>query len=256
MITSGDVVFHLAAPRVKPSSSSWCTRIQTNVHDDGVRAEAREQKEEKLVVIASTSEVYGKSADVSFREGADLVSAPRSSTAWAYACSKLIDEFLALVVLEGEEAADRDRAALQHRRPATDAAGTAWCCPPSSGRPWPASRLPSSATAPSTRSFTYVADVVDALVKLAQEPRAVGEVFNVGNTEEVTIVALAERVKRMTGSPSAVQFIPYDEAYEAGFEDMPRRVPDISKVRNLIDYEPRLSLDEIVCRVVEYFRKA
>ena len=100
-----------------------------------------------------------------------------------------------------------------------------------------------------SRSFTYVADVVDALVKLAQEPRAIGEVFNIGNTEEVTIADLAERVKRMTDSASPVQFIPYDQAYEAGFEDMPRRVPDISKVRNLVGYEPRLSLDEIVCRV-------
>jgi len=107
-----------------------------------------------------------------------------------------------------------------------------------------------------SRSFTYVADVVDALVKLAQEPRAIGEVFNIGNTEEVTIRELAERVKRLTGSSSPVQLVPYDEAYEAGFEDMPRRVPDISKVHNLVGYEPRLALEEIVCRVVESFQKA
>jgi UDP-glucose 4-epimerase len=107
-----------------------------------------------------------------------------------------------------------------------------------------------------SRSFTYVADVVDALVKLAQEPRAVGEVYNIGNLEEVTIADLAERVKRMTSSVSPIQFIPYDQAYEAGFEDMPRRVPDISKVHALVGYQPRLSLDEIICGVIEHFRKA
>ena len=99
-------------------------------------------------------------------------------------------------------------------------------------------------------------DVVGALVKLAQEPRAVGEVFNIGNTEEVSIRELAERVKRITGSSSPVQLVPYDEAYEAGFEDMPRRVPDISKAGQLVGYQPRLGLDEIICRVVESYQRA
>jgi UDP-glucose 4-epimerase len=103
-----------------------------------------------------------------------------------------------------------------------------------------------------TRSFTYVGDVVEALITLTQEPRAVGEVFNIGNTGEISIKDLAARVKTLTGSASPVHFIPYDEAYEAGFEDMPRRVPDISKIRDLIGYEPKLDLDEIIARVVAY----
>ena len=106
-----------------------------------------------------------------------------------------------------------------------------------------------------SRSFTYVADVVDALIKLAQEPRAIGEVFNIGNTEEISIGVLAERVKALSGSESPIQFIPYDEAYEAGFEDMPRRVPDISKLQSIVDYQPRLGLDEIVRTVIEHIRQ-
>jgi UDP-glucose 4-epimerase len=105
-----------------------------------------------------------------------------------------------------------------------------------------------------SRSITYVGDVVDALIRLAEEPRAVGEVFNIGNVGEVSILDLAEKVKAMTGSSSTIQMVPYDEAYEAGFEDMPRRVPDISKIRALIGYEPKLDLDQIIYSVIEHIR--
>jgi UDP-glucose 4-epimerase len=105
-----------------------------------------------------------------------------------------------------------------------------------------------------SRSFTYVGDVIEALVRLAAEPRAVGQVFNIGNTGEITISGLAERVRELTGSRSPITYIPYSEAYEAGFEDMPRRVPDISKVSDLVGYQPRLALDDIIRRVVEHMR--
>jgi UDP-glucose 4-epimerase len=106
-----------------------------------------------------------------------------------------------------------------------------------------------------SRSFTYVGDVVDALIALATEPRAVGDVYNIGNTDEITIKELAERVKKATGSTSPIQLIPYDQAYEAGFEDMPRRVPDLAKLRGLIGYEPKVQLDEIISRVVQHARE-
>jgi UDP-glucose 4-epimerase len=105
-----------------------------------------------------------------------------------------------------------------------------------------------------SRSFTYVGDVVEALIALASEPRAVGEVFNIGNTTEVTIRDLAERVKKLSKSDSVIHYVPYDQAYEAGFEDMPRRVPDISKIRALIGFQPRLELDDIIRSVIEYTR--
>jgi UDP-glucose 4-epimerase len=106
-----------------------------------------------------------------------------------------------------------------------------------------------------SRSFTYVGDVVDALVKLVAEPRAVGQVFNVGNVEEITILDLARRVRDMSGSRSEIVFVPYDQAYEAGFEDMPRRVPDLRKLNALIGYEPKVQLDEILRQVIDYFQK-
>jgi UDP-glucose 4-epimerase len=106
-----------------------------------------------------------------------------------------------------------------------------------------------------SRSFTYVGDVVNALATLASEPRAIGQVFNVGNMGEISIRDLALRVKAMTGSSSTIEFVPYDQAYEAGFEDMPRRVPDISKLAELIGYEPKVGLDEIISRVIAYARE-
>jgi UDP-glucose 4-epimerase len=106
-----------------------------------------------------------------------------------------------------------------------------------------------------SRSFTYVGDVVEALVTLAQEPRAIGGVFNIGTTGEISMRALAERVKTLSGSRSPIQFVPYDEAYEAGFEDMPRRVPDISKIAELIGYEPKVALDDIITRVIAHTRE-
>jgi len=105
-----------------------------------------------------------------------------------------------------------------------------------------------------SRSFTYVGDVVRAMVALIDEPRAVGQVFNIGNGEEISIGNLAVRIKQLTASPSEIVKIPYDQAYEAGFEDMPRRVPDISKIRGLVGYEPKVQLDEILSRVIDYVR--
>jgi UDP-glucose 4-epimerase len=106
-----------------------------------------------------------------------------------------------------------------------------------------------------SRSFTYVGDVVRAMVALINEPRAVGQVFNIGNGNEITIGDLAAKVKTMTGSTSEIVTIPYDQAYEAGFEDMPRRVPDISRIRELIGYAPTVELDETLSRVIEHFRQ-
>ena len=106
-----------------------------------------------------------------------------------------------------------------------------------------------------SRSFTYVGDVVRAMVALITEPRAVGQVFNIGNGEEITIGDLAAKIKKMTGSRSEIVMIPYDQAYEAGFEDMPRRVPDISRIKALVGYEPTVQLDETLHRVIEHFRQ-
>jgi UDP-glucose 4-epimerase len=198
--------------------------------------------------------VYGKSTDVPFREAADLVLGPTAKHRWAYACSKLIDEFLALAYWK------------ERKLPVVIVRLFNTVGPRQTGQygmVLPTFVRQALASQPITvfgdgtqsRSFTYVGDVVDALVKLAHEPRAVGDVFNIGSTSEVTIQDLAERVKRMTASTSPIVNVPYDVAYEAGFEDMPRRVPDITKLQSLIGFEPKLGLEEIIRSVVEHVRQ-
>jgi UDP-glucose 4-epimerase len=255
MIDQCDVVFHLAAAvGVKLIVEQPVHTIETNVHGTEVVLK-HANKKKKLVIIASTSEVYGKSADVPFREGADLVLGATVKHRWAYACSKLIDEFLALAYWK-EKKLPIVIVRLFNTVGPRQTGQYGMVLPTFVRQALSGQTITVFGDGTQSRSFTYVADVVDALVKLAQEPRAVGEVFNIGNTEEVTIRELAERVKRITSSSSPIQLIPYDEAYEAGFEDMPRRVPDITKVGQLIGYQPRLGLDEIICRVVESFQRA
>jgi UDP-glucose 4-epimerase len=205
------------------------------------------------VLIASTSEVYGKSAIVPFTEDADLVLGPTSKHRWAYACSKMIDEFLALAYWK-----ERRLPVIIVRLFNTVGprqTGQYGMVVPSFVRQ-ALSGVPITVFGDGTqsRSFTYVGDVVRAMVALINEPRAVGQVFNIGNGHEISIEGLAERIKAMTGSASPIVKIPYDQAYEAGFEDMPRRVPDISKIRALVGYEPTVELDEILTRVIASLR--
>ena len=250
LVDRADVVFHLAAAvGVKLIVEKPVRTIETNVH--GTEVVLRHAaKKKKLVFIASTSEVYGKSAHVPFREDADLVMGATTKHRWAYACSKALDEFLALahwkesqlpvIVMRffntvgprqtgqyGMVVPTFVRQALQGEPITVFGDGT------------------------QSRSFTYVGDVVGALLKLMVHPGAVGEVYNVGNPEEVSIRDLAERIKAATGSASPIVTIPYSEAYEEGFEDMPRRVPDISKLNQAIGFEPKVGLDEIIRLVVE-----
>ena len=206
-----------------------------------------------LVVVASTSEVYGKSADVPFRETSDLVLGPSVKHRWAYACSKLIDEFLALAYWK-ERKLPVIVVRLFNTVGPRQTGQYGMVLPTFVRQALAGQPITVFGDGTQSRSFTYVGDVVEALMRLIREPRAVGEVFNIGNVGEVTILELAHRVKAMTGSNSPIQLVPYDEAYEAGFEDMPRRVPDITKIRDLVGYEPRVGLDDIIARVIEFMR--
>jgi UDP-glucose 4-epimerase len=227
--------------------------IETNVHGTEVVLK-HANKKKKLVFIASTSEVYGKSADVPFREGADLVLGASVKHRWAYACSKLIDEFLALAYWK-EKKLPVVIVRLFNTVGPRQTGRYGMVLPTFVRQALAGQPLTVFGDGTQSRSFTYVGDVVDALVALAAEPRAIGEVFNIGNTHEVTIKDLAERVRTLAGSDSPIHFIPYDEAYEEGFEDMPRRVPDIAKIHALIGFEPRLGLDDIIRSVIEHVRQ-
>jgi UDP-glucose 4-epimerase len=254
MIDRCDVVFHLAAAvGVKLIVEQPVHTIETNVHGTEVVLK-HANKKKKLVFIASTSEVYGKSADVPFREGADLVLGATSKHRWAYACSKLLDEFLALAYWK-EKKLPVVIVRLFNTVGPRQTGQYGMVLPTFVRQALAAQPITVFGDGTQSRSFTYVGDVVWALVRLAQEPAAIGQAFNIGNTGEVTIRALAERVKALTGSHSPIHIIPYDQAYEAGFEDMPRRVADISKIRDLIGYEPQMGLDEIICTVVEHLRQ-
>jgi UDP-glucose 4-epimerase len=252
-VDRADVIFHLAAAvGVKKIVEEPVATIETNVH--GTEVVLRQaNKKKKLVVIASTSEVYGKSTAVPFNEEQDLVMGPTHKHRWAYACSKAIDEFLALayhkekklpVIIVRLFNTVGPRQTGQYGMVIPNFVRQAL-----HGRP-----ITVHGDGTQSRSFTYVGDVVRALIALSEEPRAIGQVFNIGNGEEITINALAEKVKAMAGSDSEIVRIPYEQAYESGFEDMPRRVPDITKIRGLVGYEPKVDLDRILTEVIEFMR--
>jgi UDP-glucose 4-epimerase len=254
LIDRSDVVFHFAAAvGVKLIVEQPVYTIETNVHGTEVVLK-HANKKKKLVVIASTSEVYGKSEDVPFREDSDLVLGPTPKHRWAYACSKAIDEFLALAYWK------------ERKLPVIIVRFFNTVGPRQSGQYGmviPNFVRQALAGEPITvfgdgtqqRAFTHVTDVVGALLKLVVEPKAIGQVINIGNKQEITIQKLAERVRELSGSNSIIKLVPYDEAYESGFEDMPRRVPDLTRIKGLIGYEPKYELDEILTQVIDYFRK-
>jgi UDP-glucose 4-epimerase len=254
LIDRCDVIFHLAAAvGVKKIVEEPVATIENNVH--GTEVVLRHaNKKKKLVLLASTSEVYGKSTDVPFHENADLVMGPTVKHRWAYACSKAIDEFLALAYWKEKKLPVIIIRLFNTVGPRQT--GQYGMVIPNFVRQALA-RQPITVFGDGTqsRSFTYVGDVVGGMLALVKHPKAVGEVFNIGNGQEITIRALAEKIKAMTGSESPIVTIPYDQAYEAGFEDMPRRVPDIRKINALVGYEPRVHLDEILELVIDYFQK-
>jgi len=254
LVDRADVIFHFAAAvGVKLIVEQPVRTIETNVHGTEIVLK-HANKKKKLVVIASTSEVYGKSEDVPFREDSDLVMGPTPKHRWAYACSKAIDEFLALAYWK-----ERQLPVIVVRFFNTVGprqTGQYGMVIPNFVRQALAGEpITVFGDGTQSRSFTHVADVIQALLKLVREPRAIGQVINVGNTGEISMLKLAERVRELSGSKSPIKLVPYDEAYESGFEDMPRRVPDLSKLMALISYKPRFTLDDILSQVIDYFRE-
>jgi UDP-glucose 4-epimerase len=251
LVDQCDVIFHLAAAvGVKLIVESPVRTIETNVHATEVVLSLANKKKKK-VLVASTSEVYGLSTEVPFREDGNLVMGATTKGRWSYACSKAIDEFLALaywrekklptiVVRLFNTVGPRQTGQYGMVIPTFVKQALA-------GRP-----ITVYGSGKQTRCFCHVGDVVGALVKLMDNPKSVGEVFNVGSNQEISILDLAKRVKELTQSESEIVLVPYDEAYEEGFEDMPRRIPDISKVNKHIGFQPEKSLDAILRSVIEY----
>lgn len=254
LIDAADVIFHMAAAvGVKLIVEEPVRTIETNIHGTEVVLK-HAAKKGKLVMVFSTSEVYGKSTDLPFREDSDLVMGSTVKHRWAYACSKAIDEFLALAYWK-----ERDLPVIVVRLFNTvgprQTGRYGMVIPTLARQALEGMPLTVYGDGKQSRSFTDVSDVVGALMLLASEKSAIGQVFNIGNTEEVSILELAKKIRAKAGSSSDIVYIPYDKAYEAGFEDMPRRVPDLTKIHNLIGYEPKITLDGILDRVIASLRE-
>ncbi|MCA1587131.1 MAG: GDP-mannose 4,6-dehydratase [Chloroflexi bacterium] len=252
LVDEADIVYHLAAAvGVDLVVESPVRTIETNVHCTEVVL-AQASKKRKPVIIASTSEVYGKSKSVPFREDGDLVMGASTTGRWSYACSKAIDEFLALAYWK-ERKLPTVVARLFNTVGPRQTGRYGMVVPTFVSQALAGRPLTVFGDGNQTRCFCHVSDVVDALVDLVRlGDQAYGEVFNIGSQEEISIMSLADRVRGLSGSSSQIHVIPYDEAYEAGFEDMPRRVPEISKIEAAVGWAPTHSLDEILGDVISF----
>ena len=253
LVDDCDVVFHLAAAvGVKLIVESPVRTIETNVHGTEVvlRAASRQRKR---VLLTSTSEVYGVSEQIPFREDGNLVLGATSKGRWSYACSKAIDEFLALAY-HREKSVPAVIARLFNTVGPRQVGRYGMVVPTLVAQALDGEPLTVHGNGRQTRCFAWVGDVVDALLALMDHPGAAGEVFNIGSSEEVSITELAERVLALTGSSSGIAYVPYREAYVEGFEDMPRRVPDTSKAERFIGFRARTALDEILGEVIRDFK--
>lgn len=252
LVDRADAIYHLAATvGVFNIVESPVATIENNIGGTEVVLKMAAKKKKK-VIVASTSEVYGKTGKVPFKEQDDLVFGPTSKSRWSYACSKVIDEFLALAYWR------------QYRVPTVIVRLFNTIGPRQIGRyGMVVPRFLSQALAgqdltvygsgAQSRCFTYVSDVVEWLLRLWPLDEAVGEIFNLGNPEEITIAGLARKVIEITGAQVGIAYIPYQQAYEEGFEDMERRVPCIDKVVRYTGYSPAVSLDQALVRTRDWF---
>jgi len=251
LVDESEVVFHLAAAvGVRLIVESPVRTIETNVYGTQLVLEAA-CKKKKLVFAASTSEVYGKSEKVPFHEDDDLVMGATTKGRWSYAASKALDEFLALSYWK------------ERKQPVVIARLFNTVGPRQTGRygmvlpnfvrqALDGTAITVYGDGRQSRCFCDVADSVEAILRLVATPAAVGEVVNIGNDEEISIEGLAQRVKQQAKSGSPIEFIPYDQAYEPGFEDMPRRVPCLDKLVQLTGFRPATPLTKIIDRVIEH----
>lgn len=251
LVDQCEVIFHLAAAvGVKLIVESPVNTIETNVHGTEVVL-ALASKKKKKVLIASTSEVYGLSTQVPFSEDGNLVMGATTKGRWSYACSKAIDEFLALAYWR-EKKLPTIVVRLFNTVGPRQTGQYGMVIPTFVKQALSDRPITVYGDGKQSRCFCYVGDVIGALMKLMDDEQAVGEVFNVGSNQEITIGDLAKKVKELTRSESEIVFVPYDEAYEEGFEDMPRRIPDISKVNKQVGFQPEMDLDGILRSVIDF----
>jgi UDP-glucose 4-epimerase len=254
LVDRADVIVHLAAAvGVKLIVENPVRTMETNIRGSEIILELAAKKQKK-VVMASTSEVYGKTTQHLFHEDSDLVLGSTSKSRWCYAASKIVDEFLAKAYWK-QEGLPIVIVRLFNTVGPRQTGRYGMVIPSFVDQAIHSEPITVYGDGTQRRSFTWVGDVVEALIALAQHPQAVGEVFNIGHSKDISILKLAQLVKEAAGSDSEIVFIPHNEAYEEGFEDMQRRLPDISKINGLIGYKPTLDLGQIVERVIDHHRE-
>jgi UDP-glucose 4-epimerase len=254
LVSECDVIYHLAAAvGVQKIISQPISTIEINIGGTEVVLQTA-RRYRKKVLIASTSEIYGKGARFPFHEDDDSVMGPTTRSRWSYAASKAIDEFLALayhkevglpVVIFRLFNTVGPRQTGQYGMVLPRFVKSAL-----SGQP-----INVYGDGQQSRCFGNVLDVVQAIHSLAESPAAIGGVFNIGSQEEVSILELAERVRKRANSNSEIQFVPYEQAYEAGFEDFRRRVPSLEKIQAVIEWEPTTPLDETIDQIIAYYQE-
>ena len=253
LVDRADVIFHLAAAvGVRLIVEKPVYTIETNIKATELILELAARKQKPLL-LASTSEVYGKLDKPKFSEADDLILGPTSRARWCYAASKIIDEFLARAYYK-EKGLPTVVVRLFNTIGPRQTGQYGMVVPRFVRLALAGEPIPVYGDGTQRRSFTWVGDVIGAMLALIEHPKAYGEVFNIGHTKEISIHDLAALVKAMTNSPSEIVLVPYEQAYEAGFEDMPRRMPNISKIQQLIGYRPVLDLPEMLERVIAYER--
>jgi UDP-glucose 4-epimerase len=250
LVDTCDVTVHLAAAvGVQLIIEQPTKTIETNVRGTEVVLGAAAGKG-RLCVVASTSEVYGKSTNVRFSEEDDVTLGPTTHTRWGYACSKALDEWLALAYSREKKLPVIVVRFFNTVGP-RQVGRYGMVLPRFAGQALAGDPITVFGTGEQARCFCHVADSVEALMRLIKTPEAVGQVVNVGSDEETTINALADRVREIAGSESSIQRVPYDVAYSEGFEDMHRRVPDLTRLQQLTGFRPTTTLDQIIEDVVE-----
>ncbi len=254
LVSECDVIYHLAAAvGVQRIINSPTETIETNIGGTEIVLKTA-RRYRKAVLIASTSEVYGKGVRIPFSEDDDSVLGPTVRSRWSYAASKMIDEFLALAY---HKEVDLPVVIVRlFNTVGPRQSGQYGMVLPRFVR-WALADEPIQVYGDGSqqRCFCNVGDVVEALAGLTQSPQAIGQVFNIGSTEEITIQALAERVRQRAGSRSEIRLLPYEQAYETGFEDFRRRVPNIDKIQAVLEWEPTIALDQTIDQIIAYERE-
>lgn len=252
LVSECDIIYHLAAAvGVELIVNKPVEVIETNILGTEMVLKLANRYLKK-VIITSTSEIYGKSTKTPFKENDDRVLGPTTKSRWSYSTSKAVDEFLALAYHK-QRKLDVVIVRLFNTVGPRQTGQYGMVVPRFVVQALKGETLTVYGDGKQTRCFTYVSDVVEAMIALSKHTGAVGQIFNIGNDQPITILELAQKIKKMTSSDSEIKFIPYDEAYEAGFEDMAIRIPDLTKVKSMVGYKPKVNLDETLKRVIEYY---